>query len=82
MTTQEHQIGLNDFATTVSIIDICTERGAFKGNELLVVGKLREKFTNFIQANTEQEPVADEPEMVEDTPVGDTEFETDEQYDL
>ena len=54
------QITLNDFATAVNLIDICTERGSFKGNELLIVGQLREKFSNFVRANA-QEPMQ-EPE--------------------
>ena len=48
------KIDLNDFVTAVNIIDICTERGAFKGNELLIVGQLREKFSTFVKDNAQQ----------------------------
>ena len=52
MTEQQPQLSLNDFALVVNIIDVCTERGAFKGNELAPIGQLREKFVEFIKANT------------------------------
>lgn len=52
MTEQQPQLSLNDFTLVVNIIDTCTERGAFKGNELAPVGQLREKFVAFIKANT------------------------------
>jgi hypothetical protein len=49
----ETQVGLsiNELAGAVSIIDICSERGAFKGPELEEVGVLRGKFAAFIKAN-------------------------------
>jgi hypothetical protein len=55
MTEQQPQLSLNDFALVVNIIDVCTERGAFKGNELAPIGQLREKFVAFIKANTPEE---------------------------
>jgi hypothetical protein len=55
------QLSLNDFVTVVNLIDVCTERGAFKGNELLTVGTLREKLASFVKANTPtQEPATEE----------------------
>jgi hypothetical protein len=48
-------ITINDLITAVNIIDVCTERGAIKGNELLLVGQLREKFAAFIKSNTPKE---------------------------
>jgi hypothetical protein len=70
---KETKMKLNDFANMVNVIDICTERGAFKGNELLTVGSLREKLAEFVKANQPAEPVEapvedqDEAEYVEDT---------------
>jgi hypothetical protein len=52
---QQPQLTLNDFALVINIIDACTERGAFKGNELAAIGQLREKFVAFVKANTPQE---------------------------
>ena len=57
----ETNINLSDMITMVNIIDACTERGAFKGNELITVGTLREKLANFVRENQpQQEPVTKE----------------------
>ena len=58
----ETNINLNDMVTMVNIIDACTERGAFKGNELAVVGTLREKLANFVRVN---QPKTEETETKE-----------------
>lgn len=47
----ETSLTVNDLATVVNIIDVCVERGAFKGNEMLNVGQLREKFAAVVNAN-------------------------------
>jgi hypothetical protein len=56
MTDQPLNISLNDFVMAVNIIDVCSQRGAFKGDELAVVGQLREKFAAFVKANTPATP--------------------------
>jgi hypothetical protein len=61
----ENEINLNDFATVVNVIDVCTQRGAFKGDELLVIGSLRQKFSNIVEqakaaAEPQEEPVQEE----------------------
>jgi hypothetical protein len=48
-------ITLQDLSVIISIIDVCSERGAFKGNELMVVGQLREKLSAFVKANQKPE---------------------------
>jgi len=50
------QLSLNEIAGAVKVIDICSERGAFKGPELAEVGALRGQLANFLQANTPQQP--------------------------
>lgn len=51
------QLTLNDIASVVRLIDVCTERGAFKGAELSTVGALRETYVAFLEANRpEEEP--------------------------
>lgn len=47
----ETSLTVNDLATVVNIIDVCVERGAFKGNEMLSVGQLREKIATVVNAN-------------------------------
>ena len=58
----EPQLTLNDFTAVVNMIDVCTERGAFKGNELLVVGQLRERFAAFVKSKQEEQQTQAEPE--------------------
>lgn len=60
-------IRLDDIATVVNIIDVCSQRGAFQGSELLEVGQLRERFAAFVKENRAQAsqqpstPTADAP---------------------
>ncbi len=54
---------LNDLILAVNIIDACTERGAFKGNELLTVGQLRDKFAKIVAEN---QPPKEKTEKTED----------------
>jgi len=58
-------ISLNDFVVVVNIIDACSQRGAFKGDELTAVGQLRDKFAEFIKSNTPAE--TEESEIEEPT---------------
>jgi hypothetical protein len=60
----ETNINLNDMVTMVNIIDACTERGAFKGSELVTIGTLREKLANFVRAN---QPKTEATETTENT---------------
>jgi hypothetical protein len=68
MTEQTDQLNLRDFAIAVNIIDVCSERGAFKGNELTTVGQLREKFASFVKANTpeQKDETRETPENTEE----------------
>ncbi len=54
-----------DLAGVVSVIDVCSARGAFRGEELSGVGRLRESFLAEVK---EQQGDAEAPEAVE-TPV-------------
>ena len=56
-----------DLAGVVSIIDVCSQRGAFRGEELAGVGRLRE---TFLAEMREQQGDAPAPAAVE-TPVVD-----------
>tara|TARA_B100001750_G_scaffold173651_1_gene141854 strand:- start:1570 stop:1800 length:231 start_codon:yes stop_codon:yes gene_type:complete len=64
-----------DLAGVVSIIDVCSQRGAFRGEELAGVGRLRETFLAEIQEQSADTnapaavdaPVVDEEPAVEDT---------------
>ena len=58
-------VTVQDLASVVSVIDVCSARGAFKGEELSGVGRLRETFLAEVR---EQQGEAEAPEAV-DTPV-------------
>ena len=45
------QLSLQDIATSVQIIDICSRRGGFEGQELEAVGALRTRLVAFLEAN-------------------------------
>ena len=51
-------ITLGDMATMVQIIDLCSKRGAFEGQELSVGGALRTNLVNFVEANKPAEEAA------------------------
>lgn len=57
----------NDIADVVRIIDVCSSRGAFRGEELAGVGTLRNKLANYLQAvqeAAEKEQAADTSEVI------------------
>ena len=60
---------IQDLAGVVSIIDVCSARGAFKGEELAGVGRLRESF--LAEVKEQQPEQATAPEGVE-VPVTET----------
>jgi hypothetical protein len=51
-----------DLAGVVSVIDVCSQRGAFRGEELAGVGRLRETFLAEVQ---EQQGDAEAPQAVD-----------------
>lgn len=60
---EEVGISLQDIAACAQIIDLATSRGALRGEELTVVGGIRDKLVRFIKANTpDEEPEADAEE--------------------
>jgi hypothetical protein len=48
---QIEEVGLsyNDITAAVRIIDVTTQRGAIKGDELVQVGTIRERFVAFLR---------------------------------
>lgn len=57
---QAQGLSLQDIATAVQIIDICSRRGGFEGPELASVGGLRERFVSFVNANAPKDEPAPE----------------------
>jgi len=64
-TKEVPQIGIGDLEACVQIIDACSQRGAFRGDELASVGAIRDKINTFVlanKANIEKETAASAPE--------------------
>ena len=59
------QLSLQDIATSVQIIDICSRRGGFEGAELETVGGLRNRLVSFLEANRPKDEPAPEGEVPE-----------------
>jgi hypothetical protein len=55
---QKPTIDINDIAAVVQLIDVCSTRGAFRGEELAMIGGLRTKLTEIVKAN---QPAPDAP---------------------
>ena len=55
MSDSKINISLNDVISVVSLIDIVSSRGAFKGQELTTVGTLRDKLALFVEQNKPKE---------------------------
>ena len=53
-------LSLQDMATCVQIVDLCSKRGAFEGAELETVGGLRTRIMAFLEANKPAEEAAPE----------------------
>ncbi len=49
-----NEINLNDITIVVNIIDICSQRGAFKGNELATIGQLRDKLARIVDESKQE----------------------------
>jgi len=56
---EQVNLSLQDIATMVQIIDICSKRGGFEGPELEAVGGLRNRVVKFLNANA---PKGEQPE--------------------
>jgi hypothetical protein len=61
---------LEDLGSVLSIIDVATARGTFKPKELVAVGTVYEKISNFLEqvkAASDVAPVTDEPDSAGDS---------------
>ena len=55
MTNQDATLGLNDLALMANIIQVTSERGAIKANEMEAVGALYTKLVTFVNSNLPKE---------------------------
>jgi hypothetical protein len=54
-------LSLQDISACVQVIDVVSQRGAIRGNELQAVGTLREKLVGFLKAAQENGQPVDIP---------------------
>ncbi len=60
--TQDVNVGLtiNDIQLAVQLIDVVSARGAIRGDEMVVIGGLRQRFTSFLKENEPAPKVTEE----------------------
>jgi hypothetical protein len=63
-------ISLNDLQILANIVDLASQRGAFRGNELTQVGAAFDKLTNFLQQVAAAQAASEDAET--ETPTEDT----------
>lgn len=68
--TTAQELTLQDLAAMRSIIQICTERGAFKPSELALVGTLYNKLDVFLVAVEQQQNTPPAIKQDDQTPEG------------
>lgn len=59
------ELNLNDLLAMKNLIDVVTQRGVFKANELSSVGVLYDKLNAFLEASQRQQEAQAEPEQGE-----------------
>jgi len=60
MTSKDSTINLNDIKVCLNIIDICSQRGAFKGEELSSIGQIRDKLDVIVKNHDPSEEENDD----------------------
>lgn len=55
-------ITLNDIASVVEVLKVCTERGVWKVGELSSIGQLYDKLNSFLEIASNQLPKSDPSE--------------------
>jgi hypothetical protein len=55
------QINLQDMKNIIVLIDLCTQRGAFRGAELSSIGQLYEKILGFVEQTEKQRMQMEDP---------------------
>lgn len=53
--TQDSQLNINDLSAMKTIIDIASQRGTFKPNEMVVVGQTYNKLVGFLETIKQQQ---------------------------
>tara|TARA_B100000965_G_C19354108_1_gene653117 strand:+ start:220 stop:483 length:264 start_codon:yes stop_codon:yes gene_type:complete len=64
-------ITLNDIANVVRIIDVASQRGAFRGPELSQVGTVHDRLMKFLEANQPKQEADGKPKASDNESKGD-----------
>jgi hypothetical protein len=64
--TQPESINLSDLQSLLNVIDIATQRGAFKGNELSQVGAVYDKLDVFLRFVADQQQAQQEAQEAQE----------------
>jgi hypothetical protein len=67
---QAPEINVGDLSAVLQVIDVCTERGAFKGPELSSIGLIRDKVAAFVNFHAPKTEEAEEETPAEETADG------------
>ena len=70
--TPVESISLRDLDQIAQIIDLATQLGAFRGQELSTIGQLYDKLATFLNSVKEQQDAAKAAAEAEEAPVEDT----------
>lgn len=65
MQSNQPVLNVSDLQQTVELIDICTQRGAFRAEELSAVGNLYDRLSAFLKFTTQTEEAATEQDPAE-----------------
>lgn len=60
--TTNPELNINDLIAMRNLIDVVTQRGVFKANELSSVGVLYDKLNGFLEASQKAQEAATEPQ--------------------
>jgi hypothetical protein len=60
-------LSIDDLMNALRVINTATERGAFKANELSLVGQVYDKFATFVRAAQEEAKAEESKESVQKT---------------
>jgi len=67
---QSPELTVQDLTAMKAIIDVASERGSFKPNEMMSVGTIYNKLETFLKAVAEQQTAQQEAEAEAEAPAG------------
>jgi len=56
-TEEEFELKLSDMVNVINLIDMCSQRGVFLGEELEAVGRVRSRFKRFVDIHNPPEGI-------------------------